>query len=172
MIRSPTSLALAAAAIADHPVDRQERFPMKRSFGLICVVLLFIAQTPPSPAQSEFKKALQSKYDLKTVSCFACHIRKADIPEDQQAAFKKNAKSFRNDFGKEFDRLLDGKNITKRLAAVKELEADDPQKKKVKEEVTKEFLVALKEVEQVKSPSGVTYGELLEKGKLDGVKPK
>ncbi|MGB6045083.1 MAG: hypothetical protein WBF93_18150 [Pirellulales bacterium] len=99
-IRNPTSLALAAAAMADHPIHRQERFLRKRSFGLICVVLFSLAQTPPPPAQNEFKKALQNKSDLKTVSCFDCYMRQADLPEDQQAAFKKNAKSFRNDFGK------------------------------------------------------------------------
>ena len=53
---------------------------------------------------------------------------------------------------------------------MKELESDDPKKMKVTKEVTEEFLEALIRVEALKSPSGVTYGELLKKATLDGVK--
>ena len=55
---------------------------------------------------------------------------------------------------------------------MKELKSDDPKKQKVKEEVTKEFLNALQNVEKIRSLAGPTYGELLKKGSLDGVKPK
>ena len=139
---------------------------------LPCSLFLLLAQVPSAPAQSEFKKALQAKYDFKSVSCYACHMRKSEVGADQEAAFEENGKAFRNAFGKAFDKHLQGKEVTKRLAAVKELDSDDPKKLKVKEEVTQDFLEALTIVETEKSPSGPTYGELLKQAMLDGVKPK
>ena len=138
----------------------------------VCCGLVVISQASPAFAQTEFKKALQKKYDFKTVSCFTCHLRKKEVSDDQQAAFKENAKAFRNEFGKAFEKHLKGKDVTKRLADVKELATDDPQRKKVREEVTKEFLEALKKLESEKSSSGETYGELLKNAELDGVKAK
>ena len=145
---------------------------MFRLFCYFCCVLVFMSQASPILAQTEFKKALQKKYDYKTVSCFTCHMRKKEISDDQQDAFKENAKSFRNEFGKGFEKHLKGKDVTKRLADVKGLATDDPDRKKVQEEVTKVFLEALKKIEAEKSPSGATYGELLKNAELDGVKAK
>jgi hypothetical protein len=145
---------------------------MKRSVCIICCLSILASQAPPSLAQTEFKKTLQKKYDFRTVSCYTCHSRKAEVPEDQQAAFKENAKKFHNAFGKEFVKLLKGKEATKRLADVKKLASDDPEKTKVKDEVNKEFLEALKKVETMESTTGETYGELLKTATLKGVKPR
>ena len=145
---------------------------MKRSVCVICCLSILAAQTPPSLAQTEFKKTLQKKYDFKTVSCYTCHSRKREVPEEQHEAFAKNSKKFHNTFGKEFVKLLKGKEITKRLTDVKKLASDDPEKKKVVDEANKEFLEALKKVETLESPSGETYGELLKAATLSGVKPR
>lgn len=145
---------------------------MKRSVCVICCLSILTAQTPPSLAQTEFKKTLQKKYDFKTVSCYSCHSKKSEVPEEQHEAFKKNSKAFHNPFGKEFVKLLKGKEVTKRLADVKKLPSDDPEKKKVIDEVNKEFLEALKTVETLEAPSGETYGELLKTATLSGVKPR
>ena len=71
-----------------------------------------------------------------------------------------------------FDPFLKDKGVTKRLAAVKELDSGDPQKDKVTAEATAEFLEALIKVEALKSPEGETYAELLKSATLSGVKPK
>ena len=123
---------------------------MKKSVSRLCLLLIVIGQATPCIAQTEFKKALQKKHNLKSVTCFACHAKKSEVPQDQQAAYKKKAKSFRNDFGKEFDKHLKNKNVTKRLAEVKRLKSTDPKKKKVVDEVTKEFLDALQKVDPLK----------------------
>ena len=145
---------------------------MKRPLIFVCCLLLFATHTSLSRAHTEFSKALKNEYKFGFVSCYTCHSRKAAVPQDQQELYKKNARAFRNVVGKTFEKHLAGKGITKRLADVKELKADNPKKVKVVEDVTKEFLEALKKVKAEKSPTGVTYGELLEKGTLDGVKPR
>ena len=145
---------------------------MKRSVCVICCLSILAAQTPPSVAQTEFKKTLQKKYDFKTVSCYTCHSKKSEVPDEQRKAFAKNSKKFHNVFGKEFVKLLKDKEITKRLAVVRKLASDDPEKKKVVAEVNKEFLEALKKVVTLESPTGETYGELLKAATLSGVKPR
>ena len=141
------------------------------TLGSFAITLSLVA---PGAGQIEFKKALQKKYDFKSVSCFTCHSRKRDIPADAQPAWKDNPKSFRNAFGKEFDKHLGGKDVTQRLKAVKKLKKNDPDKQKVIDEVVAEFMEALEEVEDAKSEDGdgPTYGELLKQAKLDGVKPR
>lgn len=139
--------------------------------AVFCVTVLFV-QSRATLANAPFKKALQKEYDFKSVSCYTCHTRKADIAAEDLDAFKENSKAFRNSFGEQLAKLLEGKGLTKRLKDVKKLKSDDPKKKQVTEEVTKEFLEALKAVTSVKSPAGATYGELLKQGTLDGVKPR
>ena len=140
------------------------------------IALLFAAvllvQSRTTLAHGPLRKALKAKYDFKSVSCYTCHSREDDIVAEDLAAFEMNKKAFLNPFGKQLGKLLDGKDITKRMAEVEELESDYPQKKMVIGEVTKEFLEALMKLESVKSPSGTTYGELLKQGTLDGVKPR
>ena len=145
---------------------------MQRLFCAVFCITVLLVQSRATLAHAPFKKALQAKYDLKSVSCYTCHSRKADIAAEDLDAFAENTKAFRNPFGRELSKLLDGKDTTKRLTDVKKLESDDPKKLKVIDEVTTEFLEALKKIESVKSPSGTTYGELLKQGTLDGVKPK
>jgi cytochrome c553 len=128
--------------------------------GLLGVYGLTIAGNPgTAQAQTEFKTALQKKYDYKLVSCNTCHVSGEE-------------KTVRNDFGKLFAKELEGKKVTERLEAVKDLESDDAKRVKVKEETTEEFLAALKKIEDMKSANGKTYGELLKAGEIEGVKLK
>ena len=145
---------------------------MKCLLCLICCILILAAQTPAAVAQSLFGKEVKKKYSLRTVSCYTCHSRKSEIPEASLDAYKDNKKAFRNAFGEQLYQHLKGKDVTKRLAEVKKLEDEDEKKIKVHDEMKKLFDGALKEVEQAKSPSGSTYGDLLEKATLKGVKPK
>lgn len=124
----------------------------------LCVAVL-LGNTREAQAQTEFKVALQKKYDGMTVSCNTCHVNGEE-------------KKVRNDFGKLFAKELEGKKVTEKLAAVKNLESDDPARVKAREEATADFLVALKKVEGQTGPGGKTYAELLKAGKIDGVKPK
>lgn len=144
---------------------------MKKALTLLSCFAIVAAPMSPALAQSAFSKALKAKYNLKSASCYTCHMRSSEIDEADKAKYDENKKAFRNAFGKAFDPHLKGKDVTKRLAAVKELESDDPKKVKVTEEVTAEFLEALTKVEAEKSADGATYGELLKKGTLSGVKP-
>lgn len=136
--------------------------------ALLCLAVLAI-NVQVASAHPPFKKQLQEAYGLKSVSCYTCHMRKSDVPANQQAAFKKNSKSFRNAFGKEFDKIMESGNYSEKIAAAKE-SGDDAKKDAAEAEATKAFAAALKKVAQVKAPSGETYGELLEAGTLDGVK--
>ncbi len=144
---------------------------MKRAITLICCLAIVSAPMTPALAQSPFGKALKKKYNLRSASCYTCHMKSSEIPDDQKAAYNENKKSFRNAFGKTFDPYFKGKDLTKRLAAVKKLKSDDPEKVKVTAEATAIFFEALTKVEAEKSADGKTYGELLKTAKLSGVKP-
>lgn len=145
---------------------------MRRLFGAVFCMTALLVHSPATLAHAPFKKGLQKKYDFKSVSCYTCHARKADIAAKDLDDFARNSRSFRNSFGSQLGKLLAGKNTTQRLMDVKKLDLDDPKKIKVINDVTSDFLEALKKVELVKSPSGPTYGELLKMGILAGVKSK
>jgi hypothetical protein len=121
----------------------------------LCLALAVIGMTAmfcqTASAHSAFKKALQEKYDFKSVSCNSCHV-------------KGKPKSDRNDFGKALHEPLeemkfDGKGLTEKY-------------EEVKGEMSAAFLKALETVSKEKSPSGKTWGELLKNAEIDGIKPK
>ena len=144
---------------------------MKRVITMICCLAIVAAPMAPAMAQSPFGKALKAKYKLKSVSCYTCHSRSSEIPEDKKAEFEENKKAFRNAFGQAVAEHLKGTDVSKKLAEVKELESDDPKKEKVVAAATEVFLKALVKVEAQKSPEGKTYAELLKSATLKGVKP-
>lgn len=119
----------------------------------LCVVVL-VGGT--AIAQTLFKKALQDKYEFKSVSCNTCHVQG-------------EKKDKRNEFGQLFADELKEKNVTQRINDAKDSE-DDAVKDKVYDEVTKEFLAALKKIEAKKIDNGKTYAELLKTGEVEGVK--
>lgn len=134
----------------------------KKALAWLCCALVLAMNFSPVFAQTEFRKALQAKYNFRTVSCFTCHARVEPGTE--------NPKQYRNDFGKLFDAHLKDKNVTERLNAVKSLSSSDPKKEQVREAVTADFLKALEKVEQQKTPDGDTWAEALKAGKVEGTK--
>jgi hypothetical protein len=126
---------------------------------LVVAGLTFSLVVPTVQAQSVLQTPFKKKYSLKSVACESCHIKTED--KDQHPL---------NDFGKILAKLLEGKNITPRLNAVEK--ADEAAKDKVKEEVCKEFLEALKKLDGMKAPSGKTWEEAIKAGELEGAKPR
>jgi hypothetical protein len=137
----------------------------RRFTAFLCGLLAITLNLYPACGQLVFKTALQKKYDFKTVSCLTCHAKGKD------AKGKPLGKEHRNLFGKQFEKLLKSKQVTKRLNDAKALK-DAKAKQKVTDAVTAEFLEALKKVEQLKSPTGPAWGELLREAKIEGVKKK
>jgi hypothetical protein len=136
--------------------------------ALLCLAVLAIS-TQVASAHSPYKKELQTIYGLKTVSCYTCHARKADVPADKLEAFAKNSKSFLNAFGEGLYKITASGGYTAKIQAAKDA-GDDAKKEAVEAEATTAFKAALKKVGQVKSASGKTYHEELTAGTLDGVK--
>ena len=134
----------------------------KRATAWLCCAIVLAMNFSPVLAQTEFRKALQAKYNFRTVSCFTCHARVQPGTE--------NPKQFRNDFGKLFDSHLKDKNVTERLNEVKSLSSTDEKKKQVQEAVTKDFMDALEKIEGQDHPDGGTWGEALKAGKIEGTK--
>jgi len=109
----------------------------------------------PVQGQSKLGKTFKKKYNLRTVTCNACHV-------------KGEEKDVLNPFGKKIDKLIEGMNVTERLEAAKELEIEEQDL--VEEEIAKEFLEALKKLDSMKTPCGKTYAEVIAAGKIEGTK--
>lgn len=141
---------------------------MKKSFAaaLLCLVGLAIA-TSNATAHTPFKKELQEIYDLKSVSCYACHSRRSDVPAAEWEN-SENKKEFRNKFGNEIHKLMASGNWSARLEAAKE--QDDETQDAVEAEAVEAFRAALKQVVQMKADTGRTYHEELTDGTLDDVR--
>ncbi len=140
---------------------------MKHPLVLLCCGLLVVGPGSAGFAQSELGKALKSHYDLKSVTCYACHARKSEVPEEEHEAYRKNARAYFNEFGKSLKELLADKKLTEQLESVKRLPTEHPQRQAVTQQVEDEFLKALELVAQQKAASGETYGDLLEAGTLE-----
>jgi len=145
---------------------------MIRPVLLVAGFVVLTVQASVCSAHVEMGKALKAKYKFRSASCYTCHSRKKDVAEADHAAYKENAKAFRNSFGDSLAKLLEGKEVTKRMAEIKELKKGDPKKVAVVDDVVEQFLEALEEAEAEESPDGPTYGEALEAGTLDGVKKR
>lgn len=127
---------------------------MKNLVALLAIALLF-ACTQNASAHSAFKKAFEAKYKVKA-SCNACHDKKS--------------KEIRNDFGKVFDKVLKGKDLTKKWKAAKE-EGSAARKEYEAGEMTTEFKKAMELVGKMKKDD-TTYEELIKGLKIDGLKAK
>lgn len=127
---------------------------MKNLVVLLAIASLF-AITQNASAHSAFKKAFEAKYKVKA-SCNACHDKKS--------------KEIRNDFGKVFDKVLKGKDITKKWKAAKE-EGSAVRKEYEAGEMTTEFKKAMELVGKMKKDDS-TYEELIKGLKIEGLKAK
>ncbi len=125
---------------------------------LFCTAVVgLIVGVPAAEGHTFMRKPFQKKYDLKSVSCYTCHIKGKD-------------KEIVTEFGKTLKTLLKGKEITARMKAVKG--ADRKAKKEVEEECTKDLVEALKKLDKMKTPSGKSYPEAIKAGDVEGAKPK
>lgn len=125
------------------------------AFALAVVISLC---TPPqtSPAyHSSFKKALQQKYRLASVSCDTCHI--AEQPRTE-----------RNALGQVFHDRLKDKHLTKQFydAQRKGFEA----RREVESRMTREFLAVLKRVEPIPTENGRTFGQRFRAAEFPGLR--
>ncbi|MBC8355270.1 MAG: hypothetical protein H8E66_25115 [Planctomycetes bacterium] len=126
-----------------------------------CLLPVLAAIPDAALAISPFKKAFDEQYvknrgdeDFKTAfrkdGCYVCHV-------------KKKKKDIVNHYGNELAKLIPG-NVKERLDKARK---DGRDAKTAEEEKTvKELAEAMKKVEGMKSPSGVTYGELFKSHQL------
>jgi len=112
-------------------------------------------------ATSPFKKAFDEQYvkdsgneEFQTAfrmdGCYVCHV-------------KEKKKDVVNHYGNELGKLIPG-NVQERLDEARKGRRDA--KAAEEEKVLKELVEAMKKVEEIKSPSGVTYGELFKSHQL------
>jgi hypothetical protein len=123
---------------------------------MLALWIVFSLSLPPASAQTKLGRAFKKKYALRSVSCYACHV-------------KGEEKDVLNSFGQEIGKLLEGKNVTERLEAAKEIEEEE-EKDEVLAVIEKEVLEAFKKLEKIKAPSGKAYGEAIKVGEIEGIK--
>jgi hypothetical protein len=133
---------------------------LKRATRTLLIACLILALCAPTlQAQSVLATCFKKHYSLKSVACEVCHIKTENKDEH-----------ILNDLGKVLEKLVEGKEINKRLEELKDRE--DAAADKVKEEVSKDFLEVLKKLDEMKAPSGKLYPEALKAGEIEGAKPR
>ena len=129
----------------------------------VCSLPALLAIPQMALANSPFKKAFDEQYvknsgneefqaAFRKDGCFICHVKE-----------REKEKEFVNHYGNELAKLIPG-NVEERLDNARK-DGRDAQTAE-KEKVLKELVEAMKKVEAVKSPSGVTYGELFKSHQL------
>jgi len=134
---------------------------MVRLFAGVAVVAVTLSMLVPSAqALPPFKNAFDAKYVkesentewqalAKKEGCNICHVK------------GEKEKNKQNAYGKELNKLIEGDaaNRQKEAKAAGTLDEEN-------EKLLKELDEAFKKVEEMKSPTGETFGELLKAGKL------
>lgn len=163
----------------------------------LCGLVIMVASSGPAEAYTAFKKPLQQRYGYRSVSCFTCHEKGKDengkplgkeflneLGKEMKKLFVESNFAERLDEAEKADAETseDGKTSEDAVASEdgetnEDAEANEDgekkggaTKKKVNEEISKEFLQALEKFETMKSPSGDPWGELFKAGKIEGVK--
>ena len=137
----------------------QQRF-LFRSFPL--VVFAILVPAGDSDAHSVFSKPFRERYEYRSVTCYACHLKGKDKKG------KPLGKEVLNDLGKSMKKSMAKRDFTKRINDAKKSGAKV--RKKVNTAVATEFVEALKTWEKNKSPDGQTWERRLEDGGLEGMK--
>ncbi len=112
-------------------------------------------------ATTPFKKSFDEQYvkdsgneefqtAFRTAGCYVCHV-------------KEKKKDVVNHYGNELAKLIPG-NVQERLDEARKGGRDAKTAEEAK--VLKELVDAMKKVEEMNSPSGVTYGELFKSHQL------
>ena len=126
-------------------------FRMRNLLALIVVVATTACFGNVVSAHEVFKKPLQEKYNLKSVSCKACHPSNKD-------------KSIHNKFGMYFVDIFKGQELTKKYDEA--TKAGDEEKLKVEESLVVKFKAALKIVEKKQ----LTFEDMINAGLLNGTR--
>jgi cytochrome c553 len=127
----------------------------------VCAVPALFSMPQLSFATSPFKKVFDEQYVkesgneefqavFRTTGCYVCHV-------------KEKKKEVVNNYGNELAKLIPG-NLQERLDEARKGGKDA--KAAEEEKALKELAEAMKKVETMKSPSGVTYGELFKSHQL------
>ncbi len=114
-------------------------------------------------AHSPYGRALKERHELRSVSCYACHVKGKN--EDTG---KPLGKEHLNEFGEVLRVVLEDKNFTQRLEAAKELSREE--RDKVNQEAAVEFLKALEQIENKAATGGKTWTRLIKSGDLEGIR--
>ena len=133
---------------------------MKSFIGALAVCFVSGAVfAPPVAAHRQLGTPLKKRYELRSVSCNACHMKG-----------KKKAKTDLTAFGSDIAKLVEGKMVSERIEAAKDLEHDEQMK--VLDQITKEYTETLDKLDKMKAPSGKPYSEALPAGEIEGAKPR
>lgn len=125
-----------------------------RTVLTIWIAVAFIVT--PVHGQGKLGTFFKKKYTLRSVSCNACHV-------------KDEEKDVLNPFGKKVAKVLEGKNVTERIEAAKELEYEED-REEAQEQIQDMVFEALKKLDTMKTPSGKTYAEVILAGEIEGTK--
>jgi len=120
-------------------------------------VLLALLISSTAAAESKFGTVMKSHFRLRSVSCYACHV-------------KDKEKTELTEFGVVLDKLLQGKRLSARLEEAKG--ADAEAKKQINDEVEKELIEAFKKLAEMKTAAGTTYESAIQAGEIEGLKPR
>ena len=129
---------------------------MQRVFQLLStlgIITAFVAVDVQ--AESRFGSVMKKRYELRSVTCYACHVKGKD-------------KEVLNDFGQDVAKTTDGLKLSQRLEAAKSLASEERQA--VYRQVDQEFGEALKKLDKLQAPSGKTYAEAIPRGEIEGTK--
>lgn len=120
----------------------------------IWIAIAFIAT--PIYGQGKLGTFFKKRYTLRSVTCSACHV-------------KDEEKDLLNPFGKKIAKVLEGKNVSERIEAAKELEEEE-EREEAEDQIAKVVFEALKKLDAMKAPSGKTYAEAIPAGEVEGTK--
>ena len=130
---------------------------MGSSFRTILTIWIAVAfVVTPVHGQGKLGKFFKKKYTLRSVTCYACHV-------------KDEEKDVLNPFGKKIAKVLEGKNVTERIEAAKELEEEE-EREEAADQIAKVVFEALKKLDAMKTPGGKTYAQAILAGEIEGTK--
>jgi len=120
----------------------------------IWIVVAFVVA--PVHGQGKLGTFFKKRYTLRSVTCNACHV-------------KDEEKDVLNPFGKKVAKVLEGKNVTERIEAARELEYEED-REEAEDQIAKVVFEALKKLDIMKAPSGKTYAKAIRAGEVEGTK--
>ena len=129
-------------------------------YSLIPICLVGAILAPDVFGHVQLGTPLKKRYNLRSISCVACH----------QPEKKQKSKDELTAFGSDIAKLLDGKMVSERIAAAKELSRQ--QRKEVLDAIEKEYVEALEKLDTMKTASGRLYSEAIPAGDIEGAKPR